>query len=125
MDTDEKYISLVVDPIRVSSGYRPKFGQSGTGLELEGFAQLYEADPLCSWVGLDSPHVYAAHKAAGGMTSIYRQLGIGCERLFRAVLQDMFSLTEIQASWEYRIPSPSGQDRILKLDGRIDQARTV
>jgi hypothetical protein len=34
---------------------------------------MYGADPFCSWVGLDSPLMYAAHKAAGGMTSVYRQ----------------------------------------------------
>lgn len=30
--------------------------------------------------------MYAAHKAAGGMTSVYRQIGIGCERLFRKLV---------------------------------------
>lgn len=28
--------------------------------------------------------MYAAHKAAGGMTSVYRQIGIECERLYSA-----------------------------------------
>jgi hypothetical protein len=50
--------------------------------------------------------MYAAHKAAGGMTSVYRQLGIGCERLFRGVIQDSLSLTAEQANWEYSVPHP-------------------
>ena len=53
------------------------------------------------------------------MTSIYRQLGIGCERLFRTLLQDTSGLTERQASWEYSVRSTDGRRRILKLNGRI------
>ena len=73
-------------------------------------------------MGLDSPLLYAAHKAAGGMTSIYRQLGIGCERLFRSLLQDSFDITEEEANWQYEIQLQSGQRRTLRLDGRIDLA---
>jgi hypothetical protein len=40
---------------------------------------MYGADPFYHWVGLDSQLMYAAHKVAGGMTSIYRHLGIGCQ----------------------------------------------
>lgn len=46
-----------------------------------------------SWFGLEHPLVYAAHKAAGGITSVSRQIGIGCE-LFRAVLMDALGLSE-------------------------------
>jgi len=31
---------------------------------------MYRSDPFYNWVGLDNPLMYAAHKAAGGMTSI-------------------------------------------------------
>lgn len=118
-NTDSKYIELLVESIRVSTNYRPKFGRGGQGVDLAEFTGLYGADPFYSWVGLDSPLVYAAHKAAGGMTSIYRQLGIGCERLFRTLLQDTLGLTDTQASWEYRVPGSGSQERSLKLDGRI------
>ena len=118
--TDEKYLSLMLDPIRVSARYRPKFGLRGAGLDLAGFSELYGSDPFYSWVGLDSPLVYAAHKTSGGMTSIYRQLGIGCERLFRAMLQDMLDLSEDQAKWKYTLPVSGGRTRTLELDGRID-----
>jgi hypothetical protein len=71
--------------------------------------------------------MYAAHKAAGGMTSIYRQLGIGAEWVFRRVLQDSLDLTKGQASWSYQIPASNGKTRILTLDGRIqlDHIRDV
>ena len=92
--TDDKYLNAVLDPIRVCKHYRPKFGQgfAGNGLTLEQFRKLYQADPFYSWLGLDNPLMYAAHKAAGGMTSSYRQVGIGCEKLFRRVLMDSLSL---------------------------------
>lgn len=118
--SDEKYLDLILDPVRVSANYRPKFGLGRKGIELEEFTELYGSDPFYSWVGLDSPLVYAAHKTAGGMTSIYRQLGIGCERLFRALLQDAFDLDEPSSKWEYSIPASGGRQRTLKLDGRID-----
>jgi hypothetical protein len=53
------------------------------------------------------------------MTSIYRQVGIGCERIFRAVLCDTLKLTPQQASWEYETVGVNGKPRFLKLDGRI------
>lgn len=63
--------------------------------------------------------MYAAHKAAGGMTSVYRQLGIGCERLFRAVLQDALGLSAEDATWSYEVLQPAGKTRTLHLDGRV------
>ena len=91
---------------RVSARYKPKFGQGGkgSGVSLEEFQTLYRADPFCSWFGLDNPLMYAAHKAAGGMTSVYRQIGIGCEKLFRTILQDAFDLTDEEANWSYKMP---------------------
>ena len=121
-NTDAKYLSLMLDPIRVSARYKPRFGLRGAGLDLAGFSELYGSDPFYSWVGLDSPLVYAAHKAAGGMTSIYRQLGVGCDRLFRTLLQDTLNLSEEQAKWGYTLPVPGGRTRTLELDGRIDLA---
>ena len=96
LQEDNKYLQIVLDPIRVSARYKPKFGQGskGSGVSLEEFQTLYRADPFCGWFGLDNPLMYAAHKAAGGMTSVYRQIGIGCERLFRAILRDAFDLTD-------------------------------
>ena len=44
---DKKYLQIVLDPIRVSARYKPKFGQ-GSGVSLEEFQTLYRADPFCS-----------------------------------------------------------------------------
>ena len=118
MGPDTRYTALLLDPMRVSSEYKPKFGR-GREISLSQFEALYGADPLYSWIGLDVPAMYAAHKAAGGITSIYRQLGIGCERLFRTLIRDRFGLTEDQANWQYSISGSDGQLRTLKLDGRI------
>ena len=121
MDSDAKYRALILDAMRVSVEYKPRFGLGRRrGLNLEEFQASYSADPLYSWLGLDSPAIYAAHRAAGGITSIYRQIGIGCERLFRTLLQDAFCLTQDQATWQYTTSGPSGGRRTLRLDGRVD-----
>lgn len=118
---DEEYLKLFTDPLISCARYKPKFGKGGaTGVDLEQFRRMYGEDPFYSWVGLDSPLMYAAHKAAGGMTSIYRQLGIGGERLFRKILQDTLGLSAEQAAWTYKVPVPGRKDRNLSLDGRIE-----
>ncbi|HEY2546978.1 MAG TPA: hypothetical protein VGI46_13000 [Candidatus Acidoferrum sp.] len=81
---------------------------------------MYGADPFYSWIGLDSPLMYAAHKAAGGMTSIYRQVGIGGQWVFNKVLQHTLGLNEAQSNWTYEVPTTEGESRKLSLDGRID-----
>jgi hypothetical protein len=88
-------------------------------LSLHQFQELYNADPFYAWFGLNHPLVYAAHKAAGGITSVYRQIGLGSEELFRQILQDQLVLDKSQTSWSYRVRSSSGKGRTLKLDGRI------
>ncbi len=67
--------------------------------------------------------MYAAHKAAGGMTSIYRQIGLGCEKLFRAILCDALSLSSEDVMWSYEIFLPTGKKRTLYLDGRVPLSR--
>lgn len=89
------------------------------GLSLKEFQRLYQNDPFYSWLGLDNPLLYVAHKAAGGMTSVYRQIGIGCERLFRAMLQDAFGLSDEEANWSYEVSTSGGRTRKLHLDGRV------
>ncbi len=121
--SDERYLSLLIKPIRVCAGYKPKLGQGADkGLTLEEFRTLYQADPFYSWFGLDNPMMYAAHKAAGGMTSVYRQIGHGVERVFREILRDQLGVTAEQSTWSYEIEKPGGKKRKLKLDGRFDFA---
>lgn len=118
---DAPYLDLILEPIRVCAKYKPKFGQGnkGGGLTLEQFQTLYHTDPFYCWFGLDHPMMYAAHKAAGGMTSVYRQIGIGCEKLFRTILRDSLELSDEDVTWSYEITLPTGRKRTLYLDGRV------
>ena len=63
--------------------------------------------------------MYAAHKAAGGMTSIYRQIGIGCQRLVQRIIMNNLSLTLEQASWSYQVQKTNAKFQTLSLDCRI------
>ncbi len=117
-NAEQSYLDLLVKAIRVCAKYRPMFGQGRqAGLTVEQFRQLYGSDPFYSWVGLDSPLVYAAHRAAGGITSVYRQLGIGCQWLFSQILQDKLGLDTEAVAWSYLIPADV--PRKLSLDARI------
>lgn len=120
---DQEYLETFLVPLRSCKHYRPKFGQGngGKGLTPEEFKNLYSSDPFYSWLGLDTELMYAAHRAAGGMTSIYRQIGIGCERLFRSILRDATGyLDPTFATWSYTAKTPSGKTKKLSLDGRIE-----
>ena len=119
--TDDEYMKIVLDAIRVCAHYKPKFGQGtkGGGLSLNQFRELYQGDAFYSWFGLDNPMMYAAHKAAGGMTSVYRQIGIGCEKLFRRIVKDSLDLSEEDVIWSYQVTTLSGRNRRLYLDGRV------
>lgn len=118
--TDEEYLKPILAALRVCRVYRPKFGHgSKAGYSLEEFKGLYQQDAFYCWFGLDSPLVYAAHKAAGGLTSVYRQIGIGCQWVFHLLLQDRLGLSPEAATWSYTVPSTKGKERKLSLDGRI------
>jgi len=119
MVTDARYLEIVLAPIRACKNYRPKFGH-GAGYSRAQFQALYRADAFYAWFGLDSALMYTAHRAAGGMTSIYRQIGIGCQRLVQQVLMDQLRLTEAQTSWSYEIKPRGGASRTLALDARIE-----
>lgn len=123
MTTEEKYIEIFLDPIRKCKDYKPKFGESQniSGVSLDGFLKLYGTDPFYSWIGIDSGLMYAAHKAAGGMTSIYRQIGIGCEHLFREILIDTTQYKNRDfAYWSYKAQTSGGKVKTLSLDGRLE-----
>lgn len=118
---EEKYLKLLLDPLELCARYEPKFGKEDEeGLKLAGFKALYGHDPFYHWVGLDDDLMYAAHKAAGGMTSVYRQLGRGAESLFRAIVRDSLGLSEDEVSWKYEITRRDGSKAALRLDARID-----
>ena len=119
-EKDARYLEVILDCVRVCKQYRPKFGRGQReGLTLEAFQALYREDPFYAWFGLDNPMMYAAHKAAGGMTSVYRQIGVGCERVFRQILRDSLGLSEGDVTWFYEVSTSSGRNRKLSLDGRV------
>jgi len=117
-DQDAEYLKILTDALEVCRSYRPRFGSGQeSGLELEEFQRLYREDPFYAWLGLDDALVYAAHRAAGGITSIYRQIGMGCQRLFNQVLRDSLGLDAETANWSYRVSGQSGDwRRALALD---------
>jgi len=120
LSKDERYFLLIQTALRKCLEYKPKFGKGRKeGFSLEQFTELYSADPFYHWFGVDSPLMYAAHKAAGGMTSIYRQIEIGGQWVFYQMLQDHLGLNREQAIWSYKIDGAQGKQRTLTLDGRI------
>lgn len=117
---DQKYLNILLNRINVCKRYKPQFGQSqNAGLSLDEFQALYSADVFYSWFGLDNPMMYAAHKAAGGITSVYRQIGTGCEEVIRQIFIDHLGLKLEQAKWSYILKTRGAQKRTLSLDGRI------
>ena len=122
-EQDKRYIDTFINPLYECLTYKPKMGnsQNRDGYSLEDFLNLYGSDPFYSWIGLDSPYMYTAHKAAGCMTSIYRQIGTGCERLFRSILCDTTGyVNEASSLWSYETTTKAGKKKILSLDGRLE-----
>jgi len=120
---EKQYLEIFLNPVRKCGEYRPGFGlgKARKGLSPAEFKALYGADSFYSWMGLDTDLMYAAHRAAGGMTSVYRQIGIGCECLFRAILVDAAGYTDPAfATWSYTARTRSEKTRRLSLDGRLE-----
>ncbi|WP_192458265.1 hypothetical protein [Musicola keenii] len=121
-DYDDAYFELFMAPVRKCKDYKPKFGINDVnGVDLSGFKSLYGSDPFYSWIGIDSDLMYSAHKAAGGMTSVYRQIGLGCEKLFRRIIMDSCLYGDAKYSnWSYETRAGSGKSKTLYLDGRLE-----
>ncbi len=120
MISDQTLVEIFLTPIRICSSYRPAFGHSKSdGVGLPAFQNLYGSDPFYAWIGLDDPLVYATHKAAGGLTSVYRQIGVGAERLLRSIIQNALGLNEEETAWSYRYRKPNGKTGVHNLDAKI------
>lgn len=120
---NNQLVELFVTPLLECADYKPRFGNTSRqeGFSLEAFLDLYGSDPFYSWIGLNTPYMYSAHKAAGSMTSIYRQIGIGCERLFRQILFEQTGYLDYSSSqWSYTAKTKAGKDKTLSLDGRLE-----
>lgn len=127
--SDSEFVETFLIPVRKCANYRPAFGQSKSdGIDYHQFESIYGDDPFYSLIGMAVPSVYAAHRAAGGMTSVYRQLGIGAERLFRAVLSRQLGLDARQLAWSYKYPAGNTMkvhtlDACLTLDDLQEKRR--
>lgn len=109
---DASYVALIEQCLGVCRDYQPRFGGGRkSGYSLDEFRALYGQDPFYAWLGLDSPLVFAAHRAAGGITSLYRQIGIACERLFRRIVQDKLGISASDVAWTYVARSTRGKTR--------------
>ncbi len=124
---EKKYLQILIEPLDECAKYRPAFGKgkSENGVSVADFRSMFGADPLYNWVGLDSDLMYAAHKAAGGMTSIYRQLGIGCERLLREIAKDSLSLGNEDVKWSYKYKKEDGKEGVHTLDLLLDKSKML
>ena len=119
-EKDEKYLKIFLEPLKICAEYRPAFGSNkDEGISLSDFQVLYGNDAFYSWIGLDSPLVYAAHRASGGLTSIYRQIGIGSERLLQNIIMDNFSLSKECIEWKYNYVGSNKKTATHILDARI------
>jgi len=122
MKTDQEYLELLLSPMRVVMDYRPRLGQmTKGGVSASEFQKIYSADPFYHWLGLDAPEIYTAHRVAGGLTSLYRQIGIGCERMVRAIIQDYLGLSTKDTQWSY-IVTERDRTRTIELDARVETA---
>ena len=117
---DRDLVNVFLDPIRKCADYKPAFGRSDSkGVTLADFQGFYGQDPFYNWLGLTDPAVYAAHKAAGGLTSLYRQIGVGSERLVRAALASAYALTPEQLSWSYKYAKSQTDTGVHTLDACV------
>lgn len=117
---DSVLVEVFLEPVRRCADYKPAFGSSGNlGVSLEQFQDRYGEDLFYALLGLDSPVVYAAHKAAGGLTSVYRQLGIGCERVFRRVVMGALNLTPSRVTWSYSYVAQGRKVSSHTLDAKV------
>lgn len=125
---EDKYTKIFLEPLYECYSYKPKLGHSEKkeGFSLHEFVNLYGKDPFYAWISLDSPLMYAAHRTAGCMTSLYRQVGIGCERLFREIICDTIEYEHYSSSqWSYTTTTKSGKKKTLSLDGRLEIADII
>ncbi len=44
--TDQRYLDIFMEPLRVCRAYKPKFGTSDEDTTLDDFRRLYGADPI-------------------------------------------------------------------------------
>lgn len=115
---ERQYLRILLNAIEVCRQYQPRLG-GREAVTVEQFLRQYGADPFYHWMGLDTAVVYRAHRAGGGITSLYRQIGIGCQRLFQQILMDQLGLSEDQVQWSYKEQQATGKSVSVQLDARV------
>lgn len=68
---------------------------------------------------LDKIEVCRSYRPKVWPGSMYRQIGLGCELLPRAIVQDQLGLSEDEVKWSYTVKTAGGRKRTLALDARI------
>lgn len=106
-DCASDYLDLFLRPLHESGHYVKR--------------EMPQADPFATWFGLDSPSVIKAKSRAGLVTSVYRQIGLGCERLLLRVLQDSLGIPSESCGWFQFV---EGQKRSLDACVRLGQVMT-
>ncbi len=117
-ERERQYLRILRNAIEVCRDYQPRLGGK-EAVTLDQFLQQYGADSFYRWMGLDTAVVYRAHRAGGGITSLYRQIGIGCQRLFQQILMDPLELSEDQVRWGYKEQQALGKSVLVQLDARV------
>lgn len=115
---EERYLRILLEAIEKCRRYQPKLGGTES-VSLQRFVEQYSADAFYHWLGLDIPAIYQAHRAGGGITSLYRQLGIGCQRLFQQILIDHLSVSMESIKWGYSVPLATGKEGFIELDACV------
>lgn len=77
-----------------------------------------QVDAFLGWFGLGDSKVLGLKRQAGLVTSIYRQLGIGCERVLRHLIQSRLDVPADQCTWAWQ----SDDGRKYSLDARISSS---
>jgi hypothetical protein len=109
----DRYVEDFLRPMRKCLDYKPAFGTSSQVSSLQ-FIDKFSQDFFYASVGLAIPEMYVAHKAAGGITSFYRQLGIACEQLTQSVFVNELGIVRADVRWTYVLPrSAAGKSKLI------------
>jgi hypothetical protein len=92
----EAYLDILAGPLIATRRYEKR--------------EMPQADPFMHWFGLNTSIVSSARARAGLVTSIYRQIGLGCERLLVRLVQDKFGIPSGSCAWSQVV---EGQRRSL------------
>ncbi|MBI1902096.1 MAG: hypothetical protein HYS13_13420 [Planctomycetia bacterium] len=106
--TDDQLFAIVMEHLSKLERYVP--GQVRKGGTKEALLNKYEADPVFSIFGLDSPEYAGATLAGGTITSIHRKIGDIYEACVKALLMAELNQTPDQVTYSAKILSGSAEE---------------